>query len=127
MMFGPPDMSGTVERFSFPITIRDYLPSTTTSDGYIASSGHTDIPTVGHPFPARGSDIARLELQSPGATLELHTPFKDLRVAVQGSTLRGSVLVWQSREYEVQALGEWFAGSDGESGYQQAWVQEVTR
>ncbi len=59
--------------------------------------------------------------------LEYHTPAKDLRVAVKGSTLRGTVLVWQSREYEVQALGEWFAGPDGESGYQQSWVQEVKR
>ncbi len=127
MPLGPPDLRSTVASFSVPIVVRDYLPSTTTVEGLIASNGYTDTPTTGHPFPAAASDIQRLELQSPGAVIECHTPAEDLRVAVKGSTERGSVIVWQSREYEVRALGEWWAGPAGTDTYQQVWAQEVRR
>ena len=128
MLIGPPDMSGTVERFSFPIVIRDYDgPGTVTGEGYIAAGSVTDTPTIGHMFPAKGDVVARLELQSPGAVQELHTPFQELRAAVKGSTLRGSVVVFRAREYEVRELGLWHSNSDGLAGYQQAWVQEVKR
>ena len=126
-MFGPPDLSDVVESFSFPIVIRDYAPSSTVAGGLIAAGATVDTPTTGHAFPAKGGDIERLRSQSPGSVLELHTASKDLRIAVKGSQARGSVLVFQSKTYEVRGLGEWFAGSDGQSGYQQAWVQEVTR
>lgn len=33
MLLGPPDLSGTVARFSFPTIHRDYLPSTTSIEG----------------------------------------------------------------------------------------------
>lgn len=127
MLIGPPDLSSTVERFSFPIVVRDYAADTATDEFLIAAGSTTDNATIGHVFPAKGADIARLELQSPGAVVEVHTPYKDMRVAVQGSQLRGSVVVWNGREYEVQALGDWWSGPDGQSGYQQAWAQEVTR
>ena len=103
------------------------LPFCFPSSGATAAGSVTDTPTIGHMFPAKGDVVARLELQSPGAVQELHTPFQELRAAVKGSTLRGSVAIFRGREYEVQALGQWFSGSDGLAGYQQAWVQEVKR
>ena len=36
-----------------------------------------------------------------------------LRAVRQGSQARGTVIVWNGRTYEVQALGEWIGGAAG--------------
>lgn len=128
MLIGPPDMSGTVQRFAMAgVALRTYSPDTTLPGGLIAAGATVDEPIAVHVFPAKGQDIARLELQSVGAVLEVHDPIRGRLRAVTKSQDRASVIIWQSKTYEVKALGEWWGGSDGSKGYQQAWVQEVTR
>jgi len=126
---GPPDLSGVVKSYSMPITVRDYAPETTTAEGLVAAGAPTDTPSIGHYFPANGRDIARLELQSPGAVHEIHLPERGtVRAVVKGSSNRSSVVIFgDGTTHEVQALGAWFSGSGGTAGYQQAWIQEVKR
>jgi len=129
MLIGPPDMSGTVERFSMSgVSLRTYGPGVPTAEGHIASSGFVDAPIIAHVFPAKCADIARLELQSPGNVVEVHDPVLGrMKAVTKGDSDRASVIVWQSKTFEVKALGEWWGGSDGNAGYQQAWAQEVKR
>lgn len=129
MLIGPPDMSATVQRFSMGgVSLRTYAPSSTTADGMIASGGFVDAPITAHVFPALGEDIARLELQSPSNVVEIHDPVLGrLSAVTKGSQARASVVVWNSKTYEVKALGEWWGGPLGTKGYQQAWAQEVVR
>ena len=126
MMFGPPAMTAVVSLFSMPMAAVDYGATTTTAEGELAGDPLASRPTVGHYFPANGDDIERLNLQSPGAKIEVHTPFPDLVIAQQGSDQRGSLLLIQGKTYEVMALGRWWEQA-GAEGYQQAWAQEVTR
>ena len=129
MILGSPNMAGTVKRFSQTgLLERTYGPTSTTSDGMLAAGAPVDVPIVAHLFPARGNDVQRLELQSGGATYEIHVPERDrLRSVQKGSPARGTVIIWQARTFEVVALGEWIGSSNGAGGYQQAWVQEVKR
>jgi hypothetical protein len=129
MIAGPPDLSGVVASFSMPVTIRNYDPDSTTTEGLIAAGAVTDTPSTGHYFPAKGKDIARLELQSPAAAYEIHLPERGtVRAVVKGSTDRASVVIFgDGTTHEVKGLGAWFSGADGTAGYQQAWIQEVKR
>jgi hypothetical protein len=127
-MMGPPDLSGVVDSFSMPIVVRDYAADSVTAEGLIAAGAAVDVASVGHYFPAKGDDIARLELQSGGGAYEVHVPQRHtLTAVVQGSQQRASVVIFEGRTFEVAALGRWFSGPNGAAGYQQAWVQEVTR
>ncbi len=126
-MFGPPNLRSTVESFSMPMVIRDYAASSTTADGQLAAGATSDLATAGHFFPAKGDDIQRLELQSPGSTFEVHIPYAVALITRKGDQQRGSLLVFNGgRTFEIVGIGEWFDG-DGSGGYQQCWAQEVKR
>lgn len=127
MILGPPDLTSVVQSYSSPMAIRDYAASATTADGMKAAGATADIETLGHFFPAKGDDIARLELQSPGSTYEVHIPFSAVLIVRKGSSQRGSLLVFDGgRTFEVVGLGQWFHGV-GTTGYRQCWAQEVKR
>lgn len=126
MILGPPNLVSTVERFSMAMALRDYAPDSTTPDGMIAAGATVDTPIVGHYFPAKGDDVERLELQSPGSVYECHIPAAPVLIARKGSQQRGSVLVFDGRTFEVVELGQWFHGV-GTTGYRQCFAQEVLR
>jgi len=127
VILGPPNLVSTVRSFSMPMVIRDYTPSSTTADGMISAGATTDTPSLGHYFPAKGDDIARLELQQPGSTYEVHVPDDPVLIVRIEDQQRGSLFVFDGgRTFEVVGLGEWFHGT-GASGYRQCWAQEVVR
>ena len=128
MILGPPNMVSTVRSFSSGLIFRQYSPDSVTPDGMIAAGATTGTQGVGHYFPARGDDVARLELQSAGSTYEVHLPDAEGLVVRKGSQQRGTLLVFDAgRTFEIVALGQWFHGNGSQGGYQQCWAQEVVR
>lgn len=127
MMLGPPKLAFVVGLFSFPITVTNEGPTSTTVDGMLAAGAQAPTPSTGHFFPLDGETIERLSLQSPGAVFGLHTPAPDLRVAVQGSQLRGSIVTIGGKTYEVMTLKPWREGPAGDASWHEAAIQEVTR
>lgn len=127
MLIGPPNMSSTVERFSFAIEVVEYAGVPETDEGLIPGGAETVTPSLGHFFPVDGETIERLELQNPGAVFGLHVPTPALTAVTKGSTQRASVLRFGGKDYEVKSLQPWLEGPAGTETWQVAVVQEVKR
>jgi hypothetical protein len=128
MSLGPPDLSGVVQNFSFPV-VRRRSSTPVTSRGLSRSGGYTDATIAAHVYDA-SADV--LERAFPGQenvrAIELHTVSDVRTVGTEQSPLvRGDVIVFRAKEFEVVEVAEWNTGAAGARSYLRALAREVTR
>lgn len=128
MGLGPPNMSSTVARFSFPGTRRRPGTWTTNSDNFRVAGPDVDTVSEGHLFPASGDVLSRFSLQDVAGLYELHTPL-EMRTANREAQQPADQWVYtvQGRErvLEVVAAGPWMEGPNGATTWNVAVLQEI--
>ena len=129
MGLGPPNLSSTVARFSFPGVRRRFDSQTVNGDGY-AEANFTDTPTQGHLFPASGELLQRFSLQDVAGLFEVHSRI-ELRTRDREAGTPPDQWVYQVRAggpvrtFEVVAAGPWLEGPSGANTWTVAALQEV--
>ena len=128
MSLGPPDLSGVVENFSFPVVRRRYT-TPVTSRGLTRSPGSTDTTIQAHIYDASADVLERAFAgQENVRAIEVHTVSDVRTVGVQQTPLvRGDVIVFREKEFEVVEVAEWNTGAAGVRSYLRALAREVTR
>jgi hypothetical protein len=128
MSLGPPDLSGVVENFSFPVTRRRYS-TPVTSRGLTRSPGNTDTTIMAHVYDASADVLERAFAGQEGVrAVEVHTTADVRTVGTEQSPLvRGDVIVFRAKEFEVVEVAEWNTGAAGARSYLRALAREVTR
>jgi hypothetical protein len=129
MGLGPPNMSATVARFSFPGTRRRAGPWTTNADGLRTRGADVDTVSEGHLFPASGDILSRFALQDVAGLYELHTPLEMRAPEREGETPPDrwvAVVQGRQRVLEVVAAGPWMEGPTGATTWNVAVLQEVS-
>lgn len=127
MPIGPPDLSSTVERFSFPITRRRYGSSTTNADGMRVRGAAVDTEILAHAWDAPADVLANMpEGQIGTRVIEGHTT-SSLRIADEGNDVAADVLIIGGLQYEVIQVTDWRAGPAGATAYYRFLATEVDR
>lgn len=126
-LLGPPDLSGTVDRFSWSVTRRRYAASTTDSQGYRIAGSVTTAAITMHVTMPSGQQIQRIpEGIEPGDARIGYTS-ADLRVADPDTGARGDEVDVFGERFQVAAIQPYRAGSTGAASYIAATLVRVRR
>ena len=126
-LLGPPDLSGTVDRFAWPVTRHRYAASTTNADGYRVPGATASASITAHVTMPSGQQIQRLpEGIEPGDARIAYTS-ADLRVADPVTGARGDEIDVFGERYQVAAIRPYRAGASGAASYIEATLVRVRR
>lgn len=127
MTIGPPNMASTVERFAFPVDRYRYVEATTDSHG-LSVTPAPDVETItAHLYPAPGEVVDRLpEGQRDRATIA-GSVSGDVRAANYDAGVRGDLLRYDGRLWEVVQVGPYSSGSLGARTWRTIVAQYIDR
>jgi hypothetical protein len=110
---GPPNLASTVDRFSFPVTLRRYAATTTNADGLPVRGASADTTIRAHVWDAPAEVLELLpEGARDGRVIEGHTTV-DVRTDDVNSGLPADLIVYDGRSFRVLEVTRRSTGPTG--------------
>lgn len=111
---GPPEMSRTAQRFSFPVTRRRFGPEGTNADGYPVDASQPVRATIlAHVYPKPGETVERLQGGRERTRVVEGCTCDDLRLAHQNESGRADQVLYDGDWFEVRSIADWPGGPAG--------------
>lgn len=118
MTLGPPDMSATVRRFSYPVTRWRYPSApTVNAQGYAVQAYPTSSQITAHIHPAPGKVLQQLPEGHTGKAAVVIYTADEVQIGSEETQVRGDLVEHDGRVWEVIQRGQWTGKSAGASTY----------